>query len=130
MVPGVDWAGTVESSTSSSFKPGDRVILTGWGVGETFWGGMAEKARAQAEWLVKLPAGTDEKWAMSMGTAGLTAMMCVHALEANGMRRDREVLVTGAAGGVARRRSLRSVARTPPPNSPSGSGRTRTARSA
>jgi acrylyl-CoA reductase (NADPH) len=100
MVPGVDWAGTVESSTSSSFKPGDRVILTGWGVGETYWGGMAEKARARAEWLVKLPAGTDEKWAMSMGTAGLTAMMSVHALEANGMRRDREVLVTGAAGGV------------------------------
>ena len=100
MVPGVDWAGTVESSTATSFKPGDRVILTGWGVGETYWGGMAEKARAKAEWLVKLPAGTDEKWAMSMGTAGLTAMMCVHALEANGMRRDREVLVTGAAGGV------------------------------
>ncbi len=100
MVPGVDWAGTVESTTSTTFKPGDRVILTGWGVGETFWGGMAEKARAKAEWLVKLPAGMDEKWAMSMGTAGLTAMMCVHALEANGLRREREVLVTGAAGGV------------------------------
>ncbi|MBI3507448.1 MAG: oxidoreductase [Proteobacteria bacterium] len=100
MIPGVDWAGTVESSAASSFKPGDRVILTGWGVGETFWGGMAEKARAKAEWLVKVPPGMDEKWAMSMGTAGLTAMMCVHALETNGLRRDREVLVTGAAGGV------------------------------
>lgn len=100
MVPGVDWAGTVESSTNPAVKPGERVILTGWGVGETYWGGMAEKARAKAEWLVRLPAGTDEKWAMSMGTAGLTAMMCVHALEANGMRRDREVVVTGAAGGV------------------------------
>jgi acrylyl-CoA reductase (NADPH) len=100
MVPGVDWAGTVESSGVASFKPGDRVILTGWGVGENYWGGMAEKARAQAEWLVKLPAGTDEKWAMTMGTAGLTAMMAVHALEAAGLRRDREILVTGAAGGV------------------------------
>jgi acrylyl-CoA reductase (NADPH) len=100
MVPGVDWAGTVESSTNPAVKPGERVILTGWGVGETYWGGMAEKARAKAEWLVRLPAGTDEKWAMSMGTAGLTAMMCVHALEANGMRREREVVVTGAAGGV------------------------------
>jgi len=100
LVPGVDWAGTVESTNSTAFKPGDRVILTGWGVGETFWGGMAEKARAKAEWLVKLPAGTDEKWAMSMGTAGLTAMMCVHALEAGGVRREREVLVTGAGGGV------------------------------
>jgi acrylyl-CoA reductase (NADPH) len=100
MVPGVDWAGTVESSTSASFKPGDRVILTGWGVGENYWGGMAQKARAQSQWLVKLPAGTDEKWAMGMGTAGLTAMMAVHALEAAGLRRDREILVTGAAGGV------------------------------
>ena len=100
MVPGVDWAGTVESSAHAAFKPGDRVILTGWGVGENYWGGMAQKARAQAAWLVKLPAGTDEKWAMGMGTAGLTAMMAVHALEAAGLRRDREILVTGAAGGV------------------------------
>jgi acrylyl-CoA reductase (NADPH) len=100
MIPGVDWAGIVESSDASNFKPGDRVILTGWGVGETHWGGMAEKARAKAEWLVKIPPGMDDKWAMSMGTAGLTAMMCVHALEANGLRRDKEVLVTGAAGGV------------------------------
>ncbi|MBL8805686.1 MAG: oxidoreductase [Rhodospirillales bacterium] len=100
MIPGVDWAGTVESSASPAFKPGDRVILTGWGVGETYWGGMAEKARAKAEWLLKLPPGTDEKWAMTMGTAGLTAMMCVHALEAGGVRREKEVLVTGAAGGV------------------------------
>ncbi|MBI1245308.1 MAG: acryloyl-CoA reductase [Alphaproteobacteria bacterium] len=100
MVPGVDWAGTVESSASPAFKPGDKVLLTGWGVGETYWGGMAEKARAKAEWLLKLPPGTDEKWAMTMGTAGLTAMMSVHALEANGVRREKEVLVTGAAGGV------------------------------
>jgi acrylyl-CoA reductase (NADPH) len=100
MVPGVDWAGAVESSADDRFKPGDKVILTGWGVGESHWGGMAEKARAKAEWLVKLPPGTDEKWAMTMGTAGFTAMLCVMALEANGIKRDREILVTGAAGGV------------------------------
>jgi acrylyl-CoA reductase (NADPH) len=100
MVPGVDWSGTVESSADERFKPGDKVILTGWGVGESHWGGMAEKARAKAEWLVKLPPGTDEKWAMTMGTAGFTAMLCVMALEASGLKKDREILVTGAAGGV------------------------------
>ncbi|MCM0019462.1 MAG: oxidoreductase [Tagaea sp.] len=100
MVPGVDWAGTVESSADDRFKPGDKVILTGWGVGESHWGGMAEKARAKAEWLVKLPPGTDERWAMTMGTAGFTAMLCVMALEASGLKKDREILVTGAAGGV------------------------------
>jgi acrylyl-CoA reductase (NADPH) len=100
MVPGVDWSGTVESSTDDRFKPGDKVILTGWGVGESHWGGMAEKARAKAEWLVKLPPGTDEKWAMTMGTAGFTAMLCVNALETAGLKKDREILVTGAAGGV------------------------------
>jgi acrylyl-CoA reductase (NADPH) len=100
MVPGVDWSGSVESSTDERFKPGDKVILTGWGVGESHWGGMAEKARAKSEWLVKLPPGTDEKWAMTMGTAGFTAMLCVMALEASGLKKDREILVTGAAGGV------------------------------
>lgn len=100
MVPGVDWAGSVESSADERFKPGDKVILTGWGVGESHWGGLAEKARAKAEWLVKLPPGTDEKWAMTMGTAGFTAMLCVMALEASGLKKDREILVTGAAGGV------------------------------
>jgi acrylyl-CoA reductase (NADPH) len=100
MVPGVDWSGTVESSADDRFKPGDKVILTGWGVGESHWGGMAEKARAKAEWLVKLPPGTDEKWAMTMGTAGFTAMLCVNALETAGLKKDREILVTGAAGGV------------------------------
>ncbi len=100
LIPGIDWAGTVETSDDDRFKAGDRVILTGWGVGEQFHGGMAERARAKAEWLIKMPPGMDKKWAMSMGTAGLTAMLAVHALEANGLKKDREVLVTGAAGGV------------------------------
>lgn len=100
LIPGIDWAGTVETSADDRFKAGDRVILTGWGVGEQFHGGMAERARAKAEWLIKMPPGMDKKWAMSMGTAGLTAMLAVHALEANGLKKDREVLVTGAVGGV------------------------------
>jgi acrylyl-CoA reductase (NADPH) len=100
MVPGIDLAGKVEQSTSPTFKPGDEVILTGWGVGESHWGGYAEKARVRAEWLVPLPAGMTPRRAMIFGTAGFTAMLCVDALETHGVDRSREVLVTGAAGGV------------------------------
>ena len=80
MVPGIDFSGTVAHSDNSSFKVGDKVVLTGWGVGETHWGGMAEKARLHAEWLVPLPQGMDSKKAMMVGTAGFTAMLCVQAL--------------------------------------------------
>lgn len=100
MVPGIDLVGRVETSNSPAFKPGDEVILTGWGVGENHWGGYAEKARVRAEWLVPLPAGMTPRQAMVFGTAGFTAMLCVDALESHGVDRNREVLVTGAAGGV------------------------------
>lgn len=100
MVPGIDFAGTVEKSASPLFNPGDKVILTGWGVGETWWGGFAEKASAKSEWLVALPAGMTTKQAMSYGTAGLTAGLAVNALERHGVDRTREILVTGASGGV------------------------------
>ncbi len=100
-VPGVDFAGIVESSTSPDFKPGDPVISTGFRVGEMRWGGYAAKARVKAEWLVKPPAGLSLKRAMAIGTAGLTAMFAVIALEKHGLTPDKgEVLVTGAAGGV------------------------------
>ncbi|CAA7626861.1 Acrylyl-CoA reductase AcuI [Candidatus Terasakiella magnetica] len=101
-VPGVDFAGTVESSASAEYKPGDKVILTGWRVGETHWGGYAGKARAKSEWLVPLPEGLTTRRAMAVGTAGLTAMLAVMALEEHGLRttNDGEVLVTGAAGGL------------------------------
>ncbi len=100
-VPGVDFAGVVEESQAASFKPGDRVVLTGWGVGERHWGGYAQMARVYADWLVPLPDGLDAKAAMGIGTAGFTAMLCVMALEDHGLRPGgREVLVTGAAGGV------------------------------
>lgn len=100
-VPGIDFAGVVEESQSSAFKPGDRVVLTGWGVGERYWGGYAQKARVKADWLVPLPEGLDARAAMGIGTAGFTAMLCVMALEDHGLRPGgREVLVTGAAGGV------------------------------
>lgn len=100
MVPGIDFAGRVEQSNAPEFKPGDAVILTGWGVGEKHWGGYAEKARVKAEWLVPLPAGMTPRQVMEFGTAGLTAMLCVNALERHGIDRTREVLVTGAGGGV------------------------------
>lgn len=101
MVPGIDFAGTVIESTSSGFSEGDKVVLTGWGVGENHWGGMAEKARVKASQLVKLPEGLDERKAMMIGTAGLTAMLCVMDLEAAGITPDKgEILVTGASGGV------------------------------
>jgi acrylyl-CoA reductase (NADPH) len=100
-VPGVDFAGTVERSDSSEFKPGDPVILTGWRVGETQWGGYAEKARVPASYLVCRPEGLSARRAMAIGTAGFTAMLAVIALERHGLIPDAgDMLVTGAAGGV------------------------------
>jgi len=100
-VPGIDFAGRVLSSDDPRLAPGDRVILTGWRVGEVQWGGWAERARVRAEWLVAQPEGTDSRWAMAVGTAGLTAMLAVQALEAHGLAPGQgPVLVTGAAGGV------------------------------
>jgi acrylyl-CoA reductase (NADPH) len=100
MVPGIDLAGTVLESASPAYKPGDPVILTGWGVGERHWGGLAELARVRSEWLVPLPQGLSLQQAMGIGTAGFTAMLCVMALEAHAIDKTKEVLVTGAAGGV------------------------------
>lgn len=100
-VPGIDFAGTVSASDSPDYKIGDQVILTGWRVGEVQWGGYAQKARVQADWLVPLPAGLTAERAMALGTAGLTAMLCILALEKHGVTPAMgEVLVTGAAGGV------------------------------
>jgi len=100
-VPGVDFAGTVERSDASEFKPGDPVILTGWRVGETQWGGYAQKARVPASYLVLRPEGISAREAMAIGTAGFTAMLAVIALERHGLKPDAgDVLVTGAAGGV------------------------------
>ena len=101
LVPGIDFAGTVESSDDARYAPGDKVVLTGWRVGETHWGGFAQKARVKADWLVPMPAGLDTKMAMAVGTAGFTAMLAVMALEDHGLSPDKgPVLVTGAAGGV------------------------------
>ncbi len=101
MAPGIDLVGVVEDSRSPDYKPGDDVILTGWGVGERHWGGYAQRARVRSEWLVPLPEGLSPLHAMGLGTAGLTAMLCVMALEEHGLERgDRPVVVTGAAGGV------------------------------
>lgn len=100
-VPGIDFAGTVETSASDAFKPGDKVVLTGWRVGEIHWGGLAQKARVKAEWLVPLPGGLSTRQAMAVGTAGFTSMLCVDALEQHGLSPEQgEVLVTGGAGGV------------------------------
>jgi acrylyl-CoA reductase (NADPH) len=99
-VPGIDFAGTVEHSDSPEFKPGDKVVLTGWRVGEAQWGGFAEKARVKAQHLVPLPKGLSPCQAMAIGTAGFTAMLAVIALEDHGLGTGAEVLVTGAAGGV------------------------------
>ena len=100
-VPGIDFAGTVEASDDERYKPGDKVVLTGWRVGEAHWGGYAQKARVKADWLVPLPAGLDARAAMSVGTAGFTSMLAVMALEDHGLKAgDGPVLVTGAAGGV------------------------------
>lgn len=101
MAPGIDFSGVVEESTSPQFQPGDRVVLTGWGVGERHWGGYSQYARVKSEWLVPLPESIDLKEAMAIGTAGVTAMLAVVALEEHGMKPDGpEVVVTGATGGV------------------------------
>ena len=101
MVPGIDFAGVVSASAHPAWKAGDRVILNGWGVGETHCGGLAEVARVKGDWLVALPPQFTARQAMSIGTAGYTAMLCVLALERHGIRPgDGEILVTGANGGV------------------------------
>ena len=101
MIPGIDFVGMVESSTHADWKPGDRVILNGWGVGETHLGGYAEKARVKGDWLVPAPAGMTGREAMAIGTAGYTAMLAVMALERHGITPERgPIVVTGAAGGV------------------------------
>ncbi|MFA3915753.1 acryloyl-CoA reductase [Ruegeria hyattellae] len=100
-VPGIDFAGTVEASSDARYKPGDKVVLTGWRVGEAHWGGYAQKAHVRADWLVPLPDGLSTRQAMAVGTAGLTAMLSVMALEDHGLASAHgPVLVTGAAGGV------------------------------
>jgi len=100
-IPGIDFAGTVEASDDDRYKPGDKVVLTGWRVGEAHWGGYAQKARVKADWLVPLPEGLDTRQAMAVGTAGFTAMLSVMALEDHGLvTGNGPVLVTGAAGGV------------------------------
>jgi acrylyl-CoA reductase (NADPH) len=101
MIPGIDFAGTVSESTNPAWRAGDKVVLNGWGVGETHCGGLAEVARVRGEWLVPLPAAFTARQAMAIGTAGYTAMLCVLALERHGITpADGEVLVTGANGGV------------------------------
>jgi acrylyl-CoA reductase (NADPH) len=100
-VPGVDLAGTVIDSRDPRYAPGQKVLLGGWRVGEIWWGGFAEKACVKADWLVPLPAGLTTRQAMAIGTAGLSSMLAINALEAHGLSPDKgEVLVTGAAGGV------------------------------
>lgn len=101
MVPGIDLAGVVEASDHADWTPGDRVVVNGWGLGETEWGGLAQKARLKAAWLLRLPAACSTREAMAIGTAGYTAALCVMALRKHGTQPgDGEVLVTGAAGGV------------------------------
>ena len=101
---GIDFAGTVEASDDARFKPGDAVLLNGFGVGETHSGGLAQKARVKGDWLLPLPAGLTARQAMAIGTAGYTAMLCVMALDKHGVKPDSsgkgDVLVTGANGGV------------------------------
>lgn len=101
MVPGIDLAGTVEHSSHPEYKIGDQVLLNGWGVGENHWGGLAQKARLNGDWLIPLPEAFTAAQAMAVGTAGYTAMLCILALERNGVTPAQgEVLVTGANGGV------------------------------
>lgn len=101
MIPGVDLTGEVISSESPDFQPGDQVLLTGWGVGELYWGGFTQQARVKSEWLIPLPDGLEGLRAMAIGSAGLTAMLCVMALEEQGVTPDQgTILVTGASGGV------------------------------
>ncbi|WP_271407577.1 acrylyl-CoA reductase (NADPH) [Pseudomonas sp. Q1-7] len=101
MVPGIDLAGTVEASSHPDYQVGDAVLLNGWGVGETHWGGLAQKARLNGDWLIPLPAAFTARQAMAIGTAGYTAMLCLLALERHGLKPGQgDVLVTGANGGV------------------------------
>lgn len=101
MVPGIDGAGVVEHSTHPEFSAGDKVIINGWGVGESHWGCLAERARLKSDWLIPLPERLDTRTAMALGTAGYTAMLCVQALERQRVSPDDgEILVTGASGGV------------------------------
>lgn len=101
MVPGIDFAGIVTESRHAEYKPGDRVVLNGWGVGEKHWGGLSKRAQVKGDWLVPLPDGISMRQAMAIGTAGYTAMLCVMALEEAGLTPDMgEVVVTGASGGV------------------------------
>ena len=101
MIPGIDLAGSVVESTHPGYRPGDQVVLNGWGIGESHWGGLARRARVKGDWLVKLPDPLNTRSAMAIGTAGYTAMLSVLALERNGVRPDQgEIIVTGAAGGV------------------------------
>lgn len=101
MVPGIDLVGTVESSSYPALSPGQKVVLNGWGVGETHWGGLAQRARLNGDWLIPLPKVFTPSQAMAIGTAGYTAMLCILALERHGVTPDKgEILVTGAAGGV------------------------------
>ncbi|PIQ56689.1 MAG: alcohol dehydrogenase [Comamonadaceae bacterium CG12_big_fil_rev_8_21_14_0_65_59_15] len=101
MVPGIDLVGVVDESSHPDFKAGDSVLLNGWGVGEVHWGGLAQKARLKGDWLIPLPAKFTPQQAMSIGTAGYTAMLCLMALEKQGVKpSDGEIVVTGAAGGV------------------------------
>lgn len=101
MVPGIDLAGTVEASEDPRYQPGDRVLLNGWGVGESHWGGLAQKARLNGDWLIPHPKRLNERQTMAIGTAGYTAMLCLMALERHGLKPSHgPVLVTGATGGV------------------------------
>src|SRR3954470_16324960 len=101
MIPGIDFAGVVETSSHADFKPGDPVVLNGWGLGETHLGAYAEKARVKGDWLIPLPRGLSPAEAMGIGTAGYTAMLCLLALERHGLTPDRgPAVVTGASGGV------------------------------
>ncbi|MFP1797027.1 acrylyl-CoA reductase (NADPH) [Lonsdalea quercina] len=101
MIPGIDFAGTVHRSDDDAFAVGQSVILTGWGVGENHWGGLAQSARVKSDWLIALPEGLSTRQAMIIGTAGFTAMLCVMALEEGGVTpADGEIIVTGASGGV------------------------------
>jgi len=101
MVPGIDLAGKVETSRSPDWRPGDPVVVTGWGLGETHWGGLSQKARLDSRWLLNLPTAYTTRQAMAVGTAGFTAALCIRAIEKHGLKPgDGEVLVTGAAGGV------------------------------
>lgn len=101
MVPGIDLAGTVAASRDAAWAPGDRVVVTGWGMGENCWGGLTQRQRVDAGWLLRIPAPFTPRTAMAVGTAGFTAALCVRALQRHGLAAgDGEVLVTGAAGGV------------------------------